>query len=149
MNFRAKTIVRPKRLPPWLLFVLFALNASGFSTGVPSQFAIDPATVRQQDKDETSVKATVRLRVPSPTFFVCQIRSSDKDKVSFANIIFAKGQLSGKAEGLVHWSAVKTDCRVKVSAFSVDAPDGQLWFTISLKTADDDEPAAGSNAPQK
>ena len=116
-----------------LLFPV-AFEAQAFSTGIPLKFSIDPATVRQRDKDETPLQATVFLKAPSPTFFVCQIRSSHNSGVTFANIVFKKGQTQGTSTGTVHWPGILKDSTVKVSAFSVDSPGEKLWFTISLKT---------------
>ena len=119
---------------------LSCLEAPALSTGIPVQFNVDPATVRQREKNETPVIATVILKVPSPTFFACQIRSSDKDKISFSDIIFKKGQIKGTATGIVHWGQILRNCDVKISAFSVDAPEEKLWFTLALKIKDPTQP---------
>jgi hypothetical protein len=134
-----------------LVFVLIStlgtiLPSYAFSTGVPTQFTVDPASVRELEKDESTVTATVTLQSPSPTYFVCQIRSSDRQKLSFTNIIFKKGQVEGTAPGTVHWLQVLKDTAVKVSAFSVDAPGNKLWFTVSLKLKDEDAPPAAVKA---
>jgi len=129
-----------------VLGFLSMLNASAFSTGIPIKFTVDPATVRQGEKQVSSIMAHVTLQAPSPTYFICQIRSSDKDDlVTFDNIIFKKGQTEGMSSGRVHWQRIPVDCQIKISAFSVDAPEGKLWFTISLKTKNEveDEPANG------
>jgi hypothetical protein len=125
--------------------LLSMVNAPALSTGVPLQFTIDPATVRQGEKDESPVVATVVLKAPSPAVFVCQIRSSDPNKLTFARIVFKIGDIKGQATGTIHWLRVLTDSAVKVSAFSVDAPGDKLWFTVALKPKDQDEiqPANG------
>jgi hypothetical protein len=125
-----------------LLLVIAVLlmipDTFAFSTGTPSQFSVAPATVRQRAEATTSVVATVVLKTPSPGFFICQVRSSDPDKLTFSTIIFKKGDREGKSAGTVKWSNVDRDCRVKVSAFSVDAPDIQLSFTVELKIRQDE-----------
>jgi hypothetical protein len=135
---------RPFPVSPWRFWTLLCataimecsgLPAFAFSTGQPLSFSIDPATVRQREADTSPVEALIVLKEPSPTFFICQIRSFDKDKISFPNVIFRKGDLKGKSEGLVHWKFVLTDCRVRISVFNVDAPDQQLSFTVTLKPA--------------
>jgi hypothetical protein len=118
----------------WLLL----LPASAFSTGVPDRFSVEPATVRQRTGDTDAVVATVVLKSPSPGVFICQLRTSDPDKVTFPTIIFKKGDREGKSEGQVHWAQVDHDCTVKVSAFSVDAPDVQVSFTVTLKVRQDE-----------
>jgi len=125
--------LRQLAMAAFLVF-LSVSEAPALSTGIPLQFSIDPATVRQRERDETPVVVTVVLKVPSPGFFVCQIRSGDKDKVTFTDIVFKKGQLQGTAGGVVHWLRITKDCEVRVSAFSVDAPDEKLWFTVALRT---------------
>jgi hypothetical protein len=85
----------------------------GMSTGVPAAFSIEPATLRQGDKDVTTVLATVTLQSPSPTFFVCALRSADKQKIDFATIIFRKGQTTGEAPGYVHWHSILKDVRLQ------------------------------------
>jgi hypothetical protein len=125
------------------LVFLSVVDAPALSTGIPLQFNIDPATVRQREKDETAVLATIVLKVPSPSFFVCQIRSGDKNKVTFTDIVFKKGQLKGTAQGIIHWQRIMKDCEVKVSAFSVDAPGEKLWFTLAIKTKNQDQSVSG------
>jgi hypothetical protein len=121
------------------LFLFSGLNAQALSTGIPLQFSIDPGTVRQTEKDETPVTATVILKEPSSNIFVCRIRSGDKNKITFANIVFKKGQSKGTATGIVHWFRIVKNCEVKVSAFNVDTPGEKLWFTIALKTRNLDQ----------
>jgi hypothetical protein len=115
------------------LIWLFSPPASAFSTGAPVTFTVDPATIRQRDRDTSQVQALVTLSEPSPTFFICRIRSYDPDKIGFSTIIFKKGDIQGKGVGTVHWKAVYKDCRVRLSAFNTDAPDRQLSFTVALK----------------
>ena len=114
-------------------------NAPALSASVPLQFNIEPATIRQTEKDETPITATVVLKVPAPNVFVCQIRSSDKNKVTFDNIVFKRGQTRGTARGIVHWSRIVKNGEVKVSAFNVDTPGEKLWFTVALKTKEPDQ----------
>lgn len=120
------------------------------STGVPATLTLDPASVRQRDKDTTPVAATVTLESPSPSFFVCELRSAEPRKISFPTIIFRKGDLTGHAEGFVYWKAIRKESRVRVNTFSTDAPDRQLSFTVVLrpKTAEETEPPAGDAAAQ-
>jgi hypothetical protein len=128
------------------LIWLFSLPASAFSTGVPVAFTVDPATIRERDRDTSEVQALVTLSEPSPTFFVCRIRSFDSDKIAFSTIIFKKGDIQGKSRGIVHWKAVYKDCRVRLSAFNTDAPDRQLSFTVALKPAPPEQ-TTGDQAP--
>jgi hypothetical protein len=128
-----------------LLFFSPVQDASAFSTGIPLKFSIDPATVRQQEKDKSEVIATVILTAPSPAYFICQIRSGDRNGVTFNDIVFKKGQIQGTSSGIIHWQRILKDCDVKVSAFSVDAPGEKLWFTITLKTKDENKPADGQD----
>ena len=143
MHFRLKRNFWLRDLAIWaVLICLSSLNAPALSTGIPLRFTIDPATLRQREKDETPVLATVTLKVPAPVVFVCQIRSSDKGKVSFNDIVFKKGQIEGTAPGMVSWTRILQDCAVKVSAFSVDAPGEKLWFTVTLKVKDQTPPTS-------
>jgi hypothetical protein len=103
------------------------------STGIPVTFTIDPATIRQGEKDTTPVEATVVLQSPSPTFFICELRSADTGKISFPNIIFKKGDTQEEAKGLVNWKSISKEVRVRILAYSSDAPDRQLSFTVVLK----------------
>jgi hypothetical protein len=128
------------------LIWLGSLPAPAFSTGLPVSFTVDPATIRQRDRDTSEVQALVKLSEPSPTFFVCQIRSFDSDKIAFSTIIFKKGDTQGKSVGTVHWKAVYKDCRVRLSAFNTDAPDQQLSFTVALKPAPPEQ-TTGGQAP--
>ena len=138
----------PFRIPAltFVAILLFSLPASAFSTGVPASFTVEPATIRQRDRDTSQVQALVKLSEPSPTFFVCQIRSYDSDKIAFSTIIFKKGDIQGKSQGIVHWKAVYKDCRVRLSAFNTDAPDQQLSFTVALKPAPPEQ-TTGGQAP--
>jgi hypothetical protein len=131
------------------LVCLLPTTVDALSTGVPVLFTIDPATIRQRDKETTEVAVAVTLQTPSPSFFVCEIRSMDKNKINFTNIVFRKGDTQGKSQGLVRWKTVRTDCRVRVCAFSVDAPDQQLWFTVALKpkAVEEDADEAGGQQP--
>jgi hypothetical protein len=129
------------------LGVLGMLNqpAPASQTGTLASFTVDPATSRERNEETSRVEATVTLTTPSPAFFVCEIRSEDSRKVTFENIIFKKGDLKGKGEGVVHWKTVLKDSRVRVSAFNTDAPDQQISFTVILKPASPDpetDPAA-------
>jgi hypothetical protein len=108
-------------------------NASAIATGVPASFTLDPATARQRDKDVSQVVATVTLESPAPTFFVCELRSADSRKVSFSSIIFRKGDTTEQGQGVVHWKFILKDARVRITAYSTDAPDRQLSFTLALK----------------
>jgi hypothetical protein len=122
-----------------LMAIFFSPHVRAFSTGIPNKFTVDPATVRQKNEATTPIIATVLLKSPSPEFFVCQVRSSEPEMVTFPTIIFKKGDLKGMSEGAVHWSAVTKDATVKVTAFSVEAPDLRISFTISLKPQHDEE----------
>jgi hypothetical protein len=129
-----------------LLGWALVLPALAFETGVPISFGVDPATIRQRaDTKIAKVEAIVTLQEPSPAFFVLTIRSHDADQISFASIIFRKGDLRGTSEGVVHWKAVSRDARVRLSAYNADLPDTQLTFTVTLKPlpapdADDGQP---------
>lgn len=117
-----------------LLILTGVVPAAAFETGIPLSFGIDPATVRQREGTDTSkVEATVTLKSPSPAFFICQIRSYDADQISFPTIIFRKGDVKGKSEGVVHWKAVTRLARVRLAAYNADSPEMQLSFTVTLK----------------
>jgi hypothetical protein len=107
--------------------------AFGLSTGTLASFTIDPATVRQTDKETTRVAATILLQTPSPTFFICELRSPDPRKISFASIIFKKGETKGQSQGVVQWKSVLKVSRLRIIAYSTDAPDRQISFTVVLK----------------
>jgi len=113
------------------------------------QFSIDPGSIRQRDRDKDTAVATVTLKVPSPTFFVCQIRSSDGYKIGFPNIIFKKGEIQGTAQGTVYWLHILKDCSIKLSAFNVDDPDEKLWYTVELKVKDANEDEDNENDRDK
>jgi hypothetical protein len=129
-----------------LLGWALTLPARSFDTGVLISFGVDPATIRQRaDTKMTTVEAIVTLQQPSPAFFVLTIRSHDADQISFASIVFRKGDIRGTSEGVVHWKAVQRDARVRLSAYNSDSPDQQLTFTVTLKPlpapdADDGQP---------
>ena len=112
---------------------LFGGAAFALSTGVPVSFTVDPSTVRQRQKDTSAVTATVTLESPSPTFFICELRSADPRKLSFPTIIFRKGDIRQQTQGVANWKFVRKDARIRVTAYSVDAPDRQLSFTVALK----------------
>jgi hypothetical protein len=116
------------------LAVLFgAAPAAAFSTGVPAGITFEPPTLRQGEHNAGTVTATVTLTEPSPVFFVCVVRSTEPRIVGFSPIIFAKGQLTGKCTGAIHWSVIDRDSSVKVSAFSADDPNLTVWASFSLK----------------
>lgn len=117
------------------------------STGIPASFVIDPGTVRQRARETTPLAATVTLESPSPAFFVCELRSAEPRKVSFASIIFRKGDLTGHAQGFVYWKAIRKDTRVRVTAFSTDAPDRQLSFTVLLRPRQAEETTSPASGP--
>jgi hypothetical protein len=128
-----------------LLVLGGVLPAVAFETGEPLSFGIDPATVRQRSGSDTSkVEATVTLKSPSPAFFICQIRSDNADQISFPTIIFRKGDLKGKSEGIVRWKAVTRLARVRLAAYNADSPEMQLSFTVTLKP----EPAPDTGEDQ-
>ncbi len=116
-----------------LLFWCSTSSAPAVSTGTPETFTIEPGTVRQGDKAQTPVVATIRLRLPAIHYFVCRIRSADPGKVSFNDIVFEKGQQEGTCKGQVNWTGIFLDCTVRVSVFNMDVPDEKLWFTLHLK----------------
>jgi hypothetical protein len=108
---------------------------------VPSALAFSPRLVVQGSTGTSPVTAVVSLAAPSPTFFVCELRSSDPQAVRFSPLIFAKGQVQAKSTSVVFWSSVMMPEDVKVSAFSVDNPDLQVSSKLSLqpKTEPDSE----------
>lgn len=124
-----------------LCFLLWAAvrPAAAVTTGTPETFTIDPGTVRQGEKAQTPVVATIRLRTPSIHYFICRIRSADPGKVSFNDIIFEKGQQEGTCKGQVNWTGILQECTVRICAFNMDVPDEKLWFTLHLKTRNLDQ----------
>jgi hypothetical protein len=82
---------------------------------------------------------TVVLKEPSPTFFVCELRSSDPRVVRFSPLIFAKGQLQAKGNSVVYWSAVMKAEDVTVTAFSVDNPDVEVKSKLTVQPKPDTE----------
>ncbi len=114
------------------LFMLTLMQAQA-ATGVPISLAIEPGTVKQGDDGRTYLKTTVTLQAPSPTYFICEVRSQDKHKLECSTIIFKKGDLQGKGYATVFWSGVSDDTSVKVKAFNVEAPDVAVSFTVQLQ----------------
>jgi hypothetical protein len=107
--------------------------ALAFPAGKPLTLIVDPATVRQKSDQATArVHAIVRLKEPSPAIFICQVRSQDGAKMTFSTIIFAKGEVEGTGDGIVHWKAVLRETRLRVTAYNIDAPDPRLSFTVTL-----------------
>jgi hypothetical protein len=105
----------------------------GFATGTPLSLTIDPATIRQKSEKMTSTTlATVLLQEPSPDFFICILRSDDKEKIVFPTIVFRKGDTKGSSEGRVQWKAVLRECRVRISAYNAESPDRKMTFTVTL-----------------
>jgi hypothetical protein len=137
-------LLKNRRLCPWTMVLLLSFLSirptPAFTTGVPSQFSIAPATVRPKDRPTTEVTATVVLKKPAPMVFVCSLRTADRNKVSFPNIVFHKDQLEGISLGTVTWANVLKECEIRVSVFSVDDPGTKLWFTIRLKPAEETKP---------
>jgi hypothetical protein len=119
------------------------------ATGIPASFTIDPATVRQKDKDTSKVTATVILESPSPSVFICELRSAEPRKVSFGTLVFKKGDLQEVGTGLVHWKTIFKEARVRVTAFSVDAPDRQISFTVVLKPKAPEEDSEAGPVPNQ
>jgi hypothetical protein len=113
------------------------LSTLAATTGVPLELKVTPGTVRAGDKNASTVSAVVTLAAPSPTFFVCNLRSSDPGQLSFDTIVFRRGQVRGQTVGVVHWRSVRKDCAIKVGAFSIDDPNVEVWFTVNLKVADE------------
>ena len=108
-------------------------SAPAFPVGEPLSFVVDPATARQKnDQAMTKVRAIVKLKEPSPAFFVCQLHSQDAAKVAFPTIIFAKGDRTGMSDGVIHWKAVRGETRLHITAYNADAPDLRLSFTVTL-----------------
>jgi hypothetical protein len=116
---------------------LGVVTASASQTGVPVDLKIDPASIRQANRNTSQVVASVTLKAPAPDFFICDVRSADASKIKFSSILFVKGQLKGKGSGTVFWDNVPQDCTVKVGAFSINRPDQEIWFTVSLKVLDE------------
>jgi hypothetical protein len=154
MRHRGPLSGRVVGVPRWLpggaalaLFLFLSLREGrAQATGLPLTLTIEPAIVRAQETKESTIVATVTLKDPSPTFFICNLHSSDPEKVRFANLIFKKGQLQGLTSGVVYWPRIHVGCDVRISAFSEDAPGEKLFFTITLKPKDDTAPVANPAA---
>jgi hypothetical protein len=125
-------------------------SAPAFPSGEPLAFVVDPATARQKNDQATmKVRAIVKLKEPSPAFFICQLHSQDAAKMAFPAIIFAKGDVKGTSDGLVHWKAVRAETRLHITAYNADAPDLRLSFTVTLIPVTEAPPPDGSgpNSP--
>jgi hypothetical protein len=113
--------------------------AGAHPTGLPGAVALMPRSVVQGDGATSPVMVTVVLKEPSPTFFVCELRSSDPRVVRFSPLIFAKGQLQAKGNSVVYWSAVMKAEDVTVTAFSVDNPDVEVKSKLTVQPKPDTE----------
>jgi hypothetical protein len=126
----------PCSLPSALLLALVLLPAGlvhADHVGVPISLTVAPASVKQGDDAETLLKTTVTLQGPSPEYFICEIRSDQRGKVTCSDIIFKKGDTQGIGNAVVHWSQVVADDQVKITARNVETPDVVVSFTVNLQ----------------
>jgi hypothetical protein len=122
--------------PAVLLLAVFWLmpglvHAGG--VGVPISLSVNPASIKQGDDAETLLKTVVTLQGPSPDYFICEVRSDERGKISCSDIIFKKGDTSGVGIATVHWSQIEGDDQIKVTARNVEAPDVVVSFTVNLQ----------------
>jgi hypothetical protein len=103
------------------------------AVGVPVSLSVDPASVKQGDDAQSILKIVVTLEAPSPEYFICEVRSDDRSKISCSDIIFKKGDLSGVGLATVNWSQIDADCRVKITARNVETPDVIVSYTVNLQ----------------
>jgi hypothetical protein len=124
------------------IFLAAGLTSSpAILTGIPIKVVFTPAPVEQAKT--SAVTATVQLRKPSPSFFICQLRSDDPRVIIFQPIIFSRGQTTGKAIGSVNWNAVHV-AKIKVTVYSTDNPLLEISGFILLKPGEDaDSPNGG------
>jgi hypothetical protein len=113
--------------------LLPAVLARADAVGVPVTLSVTPASVKQGDQEEAILKTVVTLQGPSPDYFICEVRSEDKRKVSCTDIIFKKGDTEGVGLATVFWSRIDDDCKVKITARNIETPDTVVSFTISLQ----------------
>jgi hypothetical protein len=118
-----------------MLLALGSAGAFGQVTGVPSKIIFVPSAVKQSDAATSTVTAMVTLAAPSPTFFICQLRSANPRAVRFSPIIFSKGQKEGKTTGAISWDNLRGATSVKVTAFSVDNPLREISGIVALQVA--------------
>lgn len=120
--------------------LLASIPGRAGGVGVPVSLSIDPATITQGDERRTVVKTTVTLEAPSPNYFICEVRSQDRQKLECTSIIFKKGDTEGTGTATVYWPNVEVDATVKVTAFNVDTPDTVVSFTVNLAVKDEGKP---------
>jgi hypothetical protein len=131
------------------LLLLLKSPAFAYRAGEPLTLVVDPATIRQKSDEATSqVHAIVRLKEPSPAFFICEVRSQDGGKMAFSSIIFAKGQIEGTGKGVVQWKGVLRQTRLRITAYNVDVPDPRLSTTVTLIPNMESTPAADEPVPK-
>ena len=122
----------------WLL--LGTGPAAAEKNTVPLQLTVDPATIREGADDKVTLKTVVTLQSPSPRFFICQVRSEDRNLISCTDIIFRKGDTVQTGSASFSWSNITADCEIKIAAFNIETPDTISWFTVSLRKKTDDTP---------
>ena len=121
----------------WNIAFADPTSAPASATGVPAKLEVVPAVI-DQDAGQDAVKTLVTLDKPAPCFFICELRSPSLRQLVLTDIIFKKGDLLGQGSCKVRWEAVETDCAIKVSAFSVDAPDLAVSCTVTLHRSRED-----------
>jgi hypothetical protein len=123
--------------PAALFLAVFCLLPAGLvhagGVGVPISLSVDPASVKQGDDAETVLKTLVTLQGPSPDYFICEVRSDERGKITCSDIIFKKGDTDGVGIATVHWSQVEGDDQIKITARNVETPDVVVSFTVNLQ----------------
>ena len=127
-----------------IFFCAFRTGAAGWSTGLPAGLIVTPAIVDQGEDATSTIKAQVSLRTPSPCYFICEVRSADREQLLFKDIIFKKGDTVGSGTGTIDWSQVSGPVTLEVSAFSIDAPDKAVTVEVTLHPKDDGASSPGN-----
>jgi hypothetical protein len=121
-------------------FLLASVTVRADGSGVPISLSIDPATITQGDESRTVIKTTVKLAAPSPDYFICEVRSEDRQKVACTSIIFKKGDTEGTGTATIDWTHVAVDSAVKITAFNVATPDTTVTMTVNLVVKTEGKP---------
>ena len=121
-----------------ILFFALSVSVQASGTGVPLELLIVPNVIEQGEDSTSPITTQVTLRAPSPCYFICEVRSADSRQLECRDIIFRKGDTIGSGTGTVDWSEVTETTTLRVSAFSVDAPDKAVTIKVTLQRKDDE-----------
>jgi hypothetical protein len=128
---------RAARLLPVLAFLcLLPGLVYADREGVPVTLSVDPGSIKQGDDLDSILKTVVTLQAPSPEYFVCEVRSENKSKISCSSIIFKKGDTEGVGLATVHWAQIGSDTRIVLTARNVETPDVIVSCNVDLQVKD-------------